>query len=40
METGTAERLAHLPQVTEARNPGMALDLDWVRAVRLRELRR
>ncbi|PJE36687.1 deoxyribose-phosphate aldolase [Pseudooceanicola lipolyticus] len=33
METGTAERLAHLPQVTEARNPGMALDLDWVRAV-------
>ena len=33
METGAAERLAHLPQVTEARNPGMALDMDWVRAV-------
>ncbi len=26
-------RTAHLPQVTEPRNPGMDLDLDWVRAV-------
>ena len=26
-------RTAHLPQVTEPRNPGMALDLDWVSSV-------
>ena len=25
---------AQLPQVTEPRNPGMALDMDWVRRVR------
>ncbi|MEX0318030.1 MAG: deoxyribose-phosphate aldolase [Ruegeria sp.] len=33
METQSLERTAHLPQVTEPRNPGMELDLDWVRAV-------
>lgn len=33
METQSSERAAHLPQVTEPRNPGMELDLDWVRAV-------
>lgn len=32
METQTADRSAQLPQVTEPRNPGMALDMDWVRA--------
>jgi len=26
---------AHLPQVTEPRNPGMPLDLDWVRSVQV-----
>ncbi|MBE1285379.1 MAG: deoxyribose-phosphate aldolase [Rhodobacteraceae bacterium] len=31
MDSQTAERTAHLPQVTEPRNPGMPLDLDWVR---------
>ncbi len=32
--TSTATAQArHLPQVTEPRNPGMALDLDWVRTV-------
>ena len=30
--TATAAR-NHLPQVTEPRNPGMPLDMDWVRAV-------
>ncbi|MCB1343112.1 MAG: deoxyribose-phosphate aldolase [Pseudooceanicola sp.] len=33
MTTGTTERTAQLPQVSEPRNPGMALDMDWVRAV-------
>ncbi|MGR3761517.1 deoxyribose-phosphate aldolase [Roseobacteraceae bacterium NS-SX3] len=33
MESYTAERTAQLPQVGEPRNPGMALDLDWVAAV-------
>lgn len=33
MESQTAERSALLPQVTEPRNPGMALDLDWVAGV-------
>ena len=28
-----ATTLAHLPQVHEPRNPGMPLDMDWVRAV-------
>jgi len=32
MATKTAERTAHLPQVTEPRNPGMELDMQWVRA--------
>ncbi len=33
-QTGTdrAQSDAQLPQTTEARNPGMALDMDWVRA--------
>ena len=26
---------SHLPQVTEPRNPGMPLDMDWVRAVQV-----
>ena len=34
MTTETASSQSLLPQVTEARNPGMALDLDWVRAAR------
>lgn len=36
MTTGTVhtDKAAHLPQVHEARNPGMALDMDWVRAAR------
>lgn len=33
MESQIAENTAQLPQVGEPRNPGMALDLDWVRAV-------
>ena len=36
METQSTQspvRTAHLPQVTKARNPGMDLDLNWVRAV-------
>ncbi|GGH27320.1 deoxyribose-phosphate aldolase [Cribrihabitans marinus] len=33
MQTHSPERTAHLPQLAEARNPGMALDMDWVRAV-------
>ena len=33
METDSLERTAHLPQITEARNPGMELDMDWVRSV-------
>jgi len=33
METYTKERTAHLPQVTEPRNPGLALDMQWVRSV-------
>ncbi len=28
--TAVARGAAHLPQVTETRNPGMALDMDWV----------
>ena len=33
MDSQTAETTTQLPLVTEARNPGMTLDLDWVRAV-------
>jgi deoxyribose-phosphate aldolase len=33
MDTDTAQRTAHLPQVTEPRNPGMELDMQWVRSV-------
>ncbi|MHA6263031.1 deoxyribose-phosphate aldolase [Arenibacterium sp. CAU 1754] len=33
MDTVTAERTTHLPQVTEPRNPGMDLDMQWVRSV-------
>lgn len=33
MDSQTAERTAQSPQVTEPRNPGMALDLDWVARV-------
>ena len=33
METLTAPIIGLLPQVTHARNPGMALDLDWVASV-------
>ncbi len=33
MERQIAERSAQLPQLTEPRNPGMALDLDWVASV-------
>ncbi len=33
MNTLTRDTTAQLPQVSEPRNPGMALDLDWVRAV-------
>ncbi|UWQ28565.1 MULTISPECIES: deoxyribose-phosphate aldolase [unclassified Leisingera] len=33
MESQIAERSAQLPQLAEPRNPGMALDLDWVAAV-------
>lgn len=33
MTTLTRENTAQLPQVSEPRNPGMALDLDWVRGV-------
>ncbi|TLP65955.1 deoxyribose-phosphate aldolase [Parasedimentitalea maritima] len=33
MDSQTTERTAQLPQVTEPRNPGMALDLDWVAGV-------
>ncbi|MGR3615025.1 MAG: deoxyribose-phosphate aldolase [Paracoccaceae bacterium] len=33
MEAQTLENNALLPQVAEPRNPGMELDLDWVRAV-------
>ena len=32
MQTDTHVIQSHLPQVTDPRNPGMALDLDWVRA--------
>ncbi|SMO57892.1 deoxyribose-phosphate aldolase [Thalassovita litoralis] len=32
MQTDTHVIQTHLPQVTDPRNPGMALDLDWVRA--------
>ncbi|WP_299678003.1 deoxyribose-phosphate aldolase [uncultured Roseobacter sp.] len=32
-QTATASASHQLPQVTEPRNPGMALDMDWVRAV-------
>jgi deoxyribose-phosphate aldolase len=33
MHTDTMQRTAQLPQVTEPRNPGLDLDLSWVRAV-------
>ena len=33
MNTLTVSTPTHLPQVTHARNPGMALDLDWVASV-------
>ncbi|WP_027257186.1 MULTISPECIES: deoxyribose-phosphate aldolase [Leisingera] len=33
MESQIAERSAQLPQLAEPRNPGIALDLDWVAAV-------
>lgn len=33
METHSPARMAQLPQVTEPRNPGMALDMDWVRGL-------
>ena len=33
MQTATSNPTLHLPLAPEARNPGMALDLDWVRAV-------
>ncbi|MDF1716804.1 MAG: deoxyribose-phosphate aldolase [Antarcticimicrobium sp.] len=33
MDTTRPAPIAQLPQVTEPRNPGMALDLDWLRAV-------
>ncbi|MEX0281176.1 MAG: deoxyribose-phosphate aldolase [Arenibacterium sp.] len=33
MQTETASPLTHLPQVTETRNPGLPLDMQWVRAV-------
>ncbi len=33
-EVGRDETTSHLPQVHEARNPGMALDLDWVLSAR------
>ena len=33
MNTLTVPTHTHLPQVTHARNPGMALDLDWVASV-------
>ncbi|KAE9631178.1 deoxyribose-phosphate aldolase [Parasedimentitalea maritima] len=33
MDSQTTERTAQLPQVAEPRNPGMALDLDWVAGV-------
>lgn len=33
MSTQTAQTTAHLPQTIEPRNPGMDLDLSWVRSV-------
>ncbi len=33
METDTIKPMAHLPQVTEPRNPGLPLDMQWVRSV-------
>ncbi|MFD3190300.1 deoxyribose-phosphate aldolase [Sedimentitalea sp. HM32M-2] len=33
MQTETTTRAPHLPQVIERRNPGMALDMDWLRGV-------
>ena len=33
MNTQSPDRAAQLPQVTAPRNPGIALDLDWVRGV-------
>jgi len=33
METDTKERTTHLPQVTEPRNSGIPLDMQWVRSV-------
>ncbi|MGX9356114.1 deoxyribose-phosphate aldolase [Roseobacteraceae bacterium S113] len=34
MTTQSPPKTAHLPQVTEPRNPGMALDMDWVLSAR------
>ena len=31
----TEDKLANLPQVSVSRNPGMALDLDWVASARV-----
>ncbi|WP_425044454.1 deoxyribose-phosphate aldolase [Primorskyibacter sp. S87] len=33
METQSPEQTAHLPRVAEPRNPGMELDLEWLRSV-------
>ena len=33
MDTNTIQHTTHLPQVTEPRNPGMELDMQWVRSV-------
>jgi deoxyribose-phosphate aldolase len=33
MTTQTMQPTTHLPQVTQARNPGIALDMQWVRGV-------
>lgn len=32
MESQTAQLKSHLPQITEPRNPGMELDMQWVRS--------
>lgn len=33
MDTDNLQRTAHLPQVTEPRNPGLDLDMQWVRSL-------
>ncbi len=33
MRTETPSETAHLPQVTEPRNPGLELDMQWVRSI-------